>query len=370
MKWHQAHRLAAASVALLLAITPAFSASTAKSPDGTIWTAQSAADRIVRQTPGSEPKVAVQLAHGAKPIAVVVGADGSIWFTAQGLGTVTQYQPGTDTRQDFPAGAAPRGLAMAANGDLWVTQAGGKSVGRLSAVDHSYTELGLGASLCCTAADVVAGADGSIWLSDERGQRFAFINPATPQVVQSAPDLRRASAQAGAGSAVFDFAGDAFEVNELCDAAIVTVRRSGDLSTSVRVKFTTSDGTARAFDDYDPRSGELLFPPNVTTQEFRVNIRGDRDNEDVEDVLLSLLEPSDGAMLGSQSTSLIRIFDESRINSGFGEECSDGGGRGGRGNGGCTIGSVRDIDPVLPLAAAGSASFLVWRRRKARAPKS
>lgn len=357
----------AAAAALALSITaPGHAAEIARSPDGTTWIVQIAADRILRQAPGDAPTVALQLSAGAKPAAVVVDPDGSLWLSEQGRGRVARYRPVDNALQEFPAGQAPHGIALAPNGDLWVTQTDGKQIGRLSGPERSYTAVTLGGGWCCKAFDIRVGDDGNLWLNDEIGRPFAFVNPATPHLVQAAPDARRAFPQAAA-PAVFDFASDAFEANELCGSAKIEVQRTGDLSTAVTIKFTTTDGTAKAFEDYDASSGELLFAANESSKTFLVNIHDGGGTESIEDVQLTLSEPSDGAMLGSRSSAIIQIFDATRLE-GFGSDCSRDRQDGNKDSGGCTIGDAQSTDPVLPLAALSSAALIAWRRRSSRQP--
>ncbi len=355
----------AAGVALMLSVTAhSYAGDIARSPDGTTWIAQIAADRILRQAPGEAPTVALQLSTGAKPAAIIADPDGSLWLSEQGRGRVARYRPVDNVLQEFPAGEAPHGVALAPNGDLWVTQAGGKQIGRLSGPERSYKAVTLGDDWCCKAIDIRVGGDGNLWLNDEIGRSFAYINPAAPHLVQAAPDARRALPQAAA-TAVFDFASDSFQANELCGSAKIEVHRTGDLSTAVTIKFGTTDGTAKAFEDYDQRSGELLFAANESSKTFLVNIHDGGGTETIEDVQLTLSEPSDGAMLGSRSSAIIQIFDATRLE-GFGSECSRDRQDGNKDSGGCTIGRAQSTDPLLPLAALSSAALIAWRWRRSR----
>ena len=355
-------RVAAGAALILSVAAHSYAAEIARSPDGTTWIAQIAADRILKQAPGDVPAVALQLSAGAKPAAIVADPDGSLWFSEQGRGRVTRYRPVDNAVQEFPAGEAPHGIALAPNGDLWVTQADGKQIGHLSGPKRSYTAVTLGDSWCCKAFDIRVGDDGNLWLNDEIGRPFAYVNPATPHLLQAAPDARRAFPQAAATS-VFDFAGDAFEANELCGSAKIEVHRTGDLSTAATIKFTTTDGTAKALEDYDPRSGELVFAANESSKTFLVNIHDGGGTESIEDVQLTLSEPSDGAMLGSRSSAIIRIFDASRLE-GFGSNCSRDRQDGNKDSGGCAIGRAQSTDPILPLAAICSAALIAWRRSR------
>ncbi|MFN4260141.1 MAG: Calx-beta domain-containing protein [Gemmataceae bacterium] len=104
------------------------------------------------------------------------------------------------------------------------------------------------------------------------------------------------------------FAAAEYSVTEGTYSATITVIRTGDVSTSVTVRFATRDGTATAGLDYVATSGVLWIAPGVTTQTFRVAIIDDQLVEPSETVLLTLSSPTE-ATLGSQHTAILTILD-------------------------------------------------------------
>jgi hypothetical protein len=114
--------------------------------------------------------------------------------------------------------------------------------------------------------------------------------------------------EAGApGTVQFDSA--SFAVKEGVASATVTVTRTLGSAGAATVDYSTSDGTAKAVEDYTPASGTLSFAAGETTKSFTVAILDDSSDEDVETVNLSLSNPTGGIVLGGNSSSAINITD-------------------------------------------------------------
>lgn len=88
-------------------------------------------------------------------------------------------------------------------------------------------------------------------------------------------------------------------------------------SQPVSVKVATSDGTAKAAEDYVATGDLLTFAPGQTSQTFTVAILDDAIEEAHETVLLMLSEPTN-ARLGAQQTAALTIVDDDGANAGPG----------------------------------------------------
>ena len=91
----------------------------------------------------------------------------------------------------------------------------------------------------------------------------------------------------------------------------VTVCRSGDVSSSVTVNYTTRNGTATDTNDYYAESGELSFAPGETQAFLTIRIRNDFVSEPEETfdfVLTRAIGP--GVRLGTPSAAAITIIDD------------------------------------------------------------
>lgn len=75
-----------------------------------------------------------------------------------------------------------------------------------------------------------------------------------------------------------------------------TVSLSAASGAAVSVNFATANGSARAVEDYDARSGTVLFNPGETSKTVAVNVRGDRIRE-YEEVFYVNLSGASGAYI-------------------------------------------------------------------------
>lgn len=107
--------------------------------------------------------------------------------------------------------------------------------------------------------------------------------------------------------------------------ALNVVRRGGDLTAAVSVKYRTEDGTANAGSDYQFTEGTVVFKPGETEKEIRVDIIDDDIFEEDEHFLVHLSDVTvrsddatshqtnhvdGGAGLGLPCTATVTIFDD------------------------------------------------------------
>ncbi len=102
------------------------------------------------------------------------------------------------------------------------------------------------------------------------------------------------------------FSAAAYTTTEAPKSLVISVKRTGVLTSPVVVNYTTADGSATQGADYTTASGSLSFTAGVSTKTFAVPILGDSLDEPNETVLLTL---SGAAGLG-QSTASLTITDD------------------------------------------------------------
>jgi uncharacterized delta-60 repeat protein/uncharacterized repeat protein (TIGR01451 family) len=112
---------------------------------------------------------------------------------------------------------------------------------------------------------------------------------------------------------VLNFSPSAYVVNEYETNVVVTVVRTNGSTGVISVKYATSDGTARAGQDYFPASGSLTFADGETVKSFNVPIIPDFVAETNETVFLALSEPTGGATLGAGTAAILTIIDNELI---------------------------------------------------------
>lgn len=88
-----------------------------------------------------------------------------------------------------------------------------------------------------------------------------------------------------------------------------TVQLSVSTTSTVRVNFTTADGTAAAVSDYVSASGTLVFNPGETTKTVNVSVKGDRVREFDETFSVTLSGAEGGTLFDAQGTGTIRNDD-------------------------------------------------------------
>ncbi|XP_053472651.1 sodium/calcium exchanger 1a [Ictalurus furcatus] len=140
-------------------------------------------------------------------------------------------------------------------------------------------------------------------------------------------ELRSEVSENDLSSKIF-FDPGSYQCLENCGSvALNVVRRGGDLTSTVSVKYRTEDGTANAGSDYQFTEGVIVFKPGETEKEIRVEIIDDDIFEEDEHFLVHLSNIrvlSEGtnhensisnhvdslAGLGLPSTATVTIFDD------------------------------------------------------------
>ena len=100
-----------------------------------------------------------------------------------------------------------------------------------------------------------------------------------------------------------------FNVKEGTLNAVVTVLRTGTLTSPATVTFSATPGTAQPVVDFTPVSGTLTFPANTPSKTFNVPIINNTRLDGTRTVALALGNPTGGAQLGTQRTATLNIDD-------------------------------------------------------------
>ena len=100
-----------------------------------------------------------------------------------------------------------------------------------------------------------------------------------------------------------------YTVTESVPAVQIQVKLSGASGLTVTVRYSTTNGAARAPSDYLTATGVLTFAPGEMAHTFNVGLANDDRKEPTETVTLRLLSPSN-ATLGSPNPSTLNILDD------------------------------------------------------------
>ena len=121
---------------------------------------------------------------------------------------------------------------------------------------------------------------------------------------------------------VFQFSAPSYSVSEDSGSATITVQRLGTTAGTATVDYAIEPGSATpppaADADFSPSggagplTGTLTFPPGQSTRSFTIPVVNDALVEGPETILLSLHNPTAGALLGAQPTAVLTIVDDDR----------------------------------------------------------
>jgi hypothetical protein len=110
---------------------------------------------------------------------------------------------------------------------------------------------------------------------------------------------------------VVQFGAPNYSVGESAGGATVTVKltQSGDALRPTSVDFAATSITAYGGFDFIPVTGTLVFSPGETTKTIFIPIENDLIPEPTETFRVTLSNPGTGAVIGSQSTTIVSILD-------------------------------------------------------------
>ena len=110
------------------------------------------------------------------------------------------------------------------------------------------------------------------------------------------------------------FTAPTFSVNENGNAvAAVTIQRTGGSEGTVSANISLSNGTATYPSDYSTTSVNVLFANGETSKTVTIPIFDDNLFEGDETLNLTLLDPTGGANLGTQTTAVLTIVDNENV---------------------------------------------------------
>jgi hypothetical protein len=101
----------------------------------------------------------------------------------------------------------------------------------------------------------------------------------------------------------------AVSVSEAAGNVIVTLVRSGALTTTVSVNIATANGSAFAGLDYVATNGMVTFPANISTKTITIPIVNDTIVEETEFFTVAISNPQGGVQLGATTSQEITIND-------------------------------------------------------------
>lgn len=134
-------------------------------PDGNIWFAEYAGNRIGRLTPGGLlTEFTVPTTSSLADL--TAGRDGAIWFTEESAGRIGRLQP-SGTVREYPLSdprSEPTGIALGPDGAMWFVEQQAGRIGRITG-DGRLQEFDL-PHATSGPQTICAGPDGNLWFTE------------------------------------------------------------------------------------------------------------------------------------------------------------------------------------------------------------
>ena len=149
--------------------------------------ATEAATALPTETPQAafEPLLeAYPVVAGSRPHDVAPAADGGVWYTGQGNGTLGWLDPVTSDVREIPLGpgSRPHGVIVDADGAAWVTDGGQNAIVRVDGATDEVRVFRLPANRPNANLNTAAfDGDGRLWFTGQNGI-YGVFDPASEEM--------------------------------------------------------------------------------------------------------------------------------------------------------------------------------------------
>jgi len=158
--------------------TPEFARDHAAAPDGGIFISVMYGDKIARFDPKTQTFKEWDLPRGARPHALLVAEDGTVWYA--GNGTIGHLDPtsGKVTEHKTPLGSDPHMLASDGKGNIWFTAQSAGKIGRFDTVGGKFTQYKIDGRPYGMSLD----KSGNVWVCRMAADKLARIDPKSGRI--------------------------------------------------------------------------------------------------------------------------------------------------------------------------------------------
>ena len=209
--------------------TPRFARDPAVAPDGSIYIAVMAGNKVARFDPKTQSFKEWDLPAGHRPHGLLVDKHGMVWTTGNGNGTIGKLDPvsgkmtefktpsggggphtlvitddqraiwftiqsgnkvaNLDTRtgaiKEYPSSGGPYGLALDKAGNVWFCRMGDNKMGKLDPNTGQMAEVDTGGG--SRPRRVATAPDGMLWITFYGNGKLAKLDPSAMKVVKTYP---------------------------------------------------------------------------------------------------------------------------------------------------------------------------------------
>lgn len=166
--------------------TPAFARDPAVAPDGALFIAVMAGNKVARFDPASQAFKEWDLPPKHHPHGLLVDRKGIVWTTGNGNGTIGRLDPATGAMREFPAptrDGGPHTLVISDDGStIWFTLQSGDRIGRLDTASGKITEY----STSGGPYGITLDRQGRVWFCRMGDDRLGILDPATGKLAELA----------------------------------------------------------------------------------------------------------------------------------------------------------------------------------------
>jgi glucose/arabinose dehydrogenase len=225
------------------------------------------------------------------PVDLQVSSDGSLYYLARGNGRVFRIR--------FTGGTAPTITTHPSHQTVAVGQP----------VTFTAAASGSGLQFQWQRNNVnIPGATGTSFMipsttfGDHGDQVRVVVSNGTGSTISNYGTLSITNGPQ------LQFSAANYPVDESGNSVTVTVTRTGDTSTSARVRLASADGTANDSSDFTTAISTIAFGPGETSKPLVILVSDDLYDESNETISLTLTDPT-GAAIGGQASALVTITD-------------------------------------------------------------
>lgn len=178
-------RMVSGSISEWQVPTAKYARDPAVAPDGRVYFAVRAGDKIARFDPATRRFQEWDVPTGMEPRGLLVARDGTVFFGGSNNGTLGEFDPASGKMKfhKLPSGDAdPYTLVFDAEDNIWFTERKVGKLGRLERATGKITEYPIGDKPYALSVD----KPGMIWVTRKDADRVTRFDPKTGQITELA----------------------------------------------------------------------------------------------------------------------------------------------------------------------------------------
>ena len=234
-------------------------------PDGNLWFTEEVASKVGRITPAGIITEFSTLTAGSGAEGIAAGPDGNLWFTELHAGKIGRITPaGNITEFLIPtANSGPADITVGPDGNLWFTEQSGDKIGQITTAG-TITEFSTPAS--SEPRGITTGPDGNLWFTESTAGKIGRITTAGTVTEFAVPTAsgRLSDITAGPDGNLWFAELDAGNIDRITTAGIVTkfaIPTAGSFPEGIT---TGPDGNLWFTESFGNKIGQITTAGTIT----------------------------------------------------------------------------------------------------------